>query len=141
MRPTSGITSPATQSSKVVFPAPDGPKRMVNPGVAWNSTSRAKSRSSELRRLWTRTWSVRSLASPDRGEGSARRLGSAANCLPALSAVCMWLIILFQWSDKPRPPVQTINQREHSEAEQQQHQRSLICGIVFRGLHAVEDIN
>ncbi len=44
MRPC-GVASPATQSSSVVLPAPEAPKRMVKPGAAWNSTSRAKSRS------------------------------------------------------------------------------------------------
>jgi hypothetical protein len=33
------------QSSSVVFPEPEGPKRMVNPGAAVKSTSRVKSRS------------------------------------------------------------------------------------------------
>ena len=32
IRPASGRTSPAMQSSRVVFPAPEGPNRIVIPG-------------------------------------------------------------------------------------------------------------
>ena len=45
--PTSGVVKPATQSSSVVFPDPDAPNRMVNPGTALNSTSSENSRSAD----------------------------------------------------------------------------------------------
>jgi hypothetical protein len=51
IRPASGSSQPATQSSNVVFPAPEGPNRMVNPGAALKSTSSANSRSVEAKRL------------------------------------------------------------------------------------------
>src|SRR3954462_10943676 len=38
MRPDSGLASPAMQSRSVVFPAPDAPKRIVNPAAASNET-------------------------------------------------------------------------------------------------------
>ena len=40
--PESGVTRPATQSSSVVFPAPEGPKMIVMPGATVNATSRVK---------------------------------------------------------------------------------------------------
>ena len=42
MRPSSGVRNPAMQSRRVVFPAPDDPKRIVKPGPTANSTSRVK---------------------------------------------------------------------------------------------------
>jgi hypothetical protein len=51
MRPSSGITIPAMQSSTVVFPAPEGPNKMVNPGSALNSTCNEKSRPVERKPL------------------------------------------------------------------------------------------
>jgi len=41
--PESGAVSPAMQSSSVVFPAPEAPKRIVNPADASKATSRRKS--------------------------------------------------------------------------------------------------
>ena len=45
IRPASGVVSPATQSSNVVFPDPEGPNSMVNPGWAVKSTSSENLRS------------------------------------------------------------------------------------------------
>src|SRR5690242_17580564 len=39
MRPSSGRTKPAMESSTRVFPAPLGPNRIVTPALAENSTS------------------------------------------------------------------------------------------------------
>ena len=76
MRPESGLANPATQSSRVVLPAPEGPKTIVNPGAAWNSTSRANSSPPEGIRLRRETCrrvpcdsSLRSAASEGRDEG------------------------------------------------------------------------
>src|SRR5258707_141550 len=63
MRPESGVVSPATQSSKVVLPAPEGPNKIVKPGAAGNSTSRLNVCDCAARRLWNRATS--------RGRGSA----------------------------------------------------------------------
>src|SRR3954463_8813350 len=43
IRATSGVVRPATQSSRVVLPAPDAPNKMVKPGGASKSTSRLNS--------------------------------------------------------------------------------------------------
>ena len=40
--PESGVVSPAMQSSKVVLPVPDAPKRMVMPGEKVKSVSSVK---------------------------------------------------------------------------------------------------
>ena len=42
--PESGLVRPAMQSSKVVFPAPEGPNRMVNPGAASKCNFQRQSR-------------------------------------------------------------------------------------------------
>ena len=39
IRPVSGVVNPAMQSSSVVLPDPEGPKRMVNPGGALKAAS------------------------------------------------------------------------------------------------------
>src|SRR3989441_8602694 len=51
MRPESGRVSPARQSSNVVLPAPEAPKRMVTPGESAKSTSSVNSRPAPLRRF------------------------------------------------------------------------------------------
>src|SRR2546427_6321312 len=51
MLPESGRVSPARQSSSVVLPAPEAPKRMVTPGESAKSTSSVKSRPAPLRRF------------------------------------------------------------------------------------------
>src|SRR5437660_3513967 len=51
MWPESGRVSPARQSSNVVLPAPEAPKRMVTPGESAKSTSSVKSRPAPLRRF------------------------------------------------------------------------------------------
>lgn len=43
IRPESGTVSPAMQSSSVVFPAPDGPKRIVMPAGMANAALSSKS--------------------------------------------------------------------------------------------------
>ena len=42
IRPASGVASPAIESSKVVFPAPDAPNRMVTPLCRTKATSSSK---------------------------------------------------------------------------------------------------
>src|SRR5438034_716107 len=51
MCPESGLVSPARQSSSVVLPAPEAPKRMVTPGESAKSTSSVNSRPAPLRRF------------------------------------------------------------------------------------------
>src|SRR5438552_5307360 len=51
MRPESGRVSPASQSSNVVLPAPEAPKRMATPGESAKSTSSVNSRPAPLRRF------------------------------------------------------------------------------------------
>src|SRR5579872_5879385 len=53
--PVWGVARPATQSSSVVLPAPDGPKIMVIPGAIVNATSSVKLLALLEKRLWRAT--------------------------------------------------------------------------------------
>src|ERR1035438_8812156 len=54
--PPSGVCSPATQSSRVVLPAPEAPNRMVKPAATKSSTSSVNWESlSPRKRFCTRT--------------------------------------------------------------------------------------
>ena len=65
MRPASGRARPAMQSSKVDFPAPEGPKRIVMPGGTSRETSRTKEGAPALRRsLRICAASIAALTSP-----------------------------------------------------------------------------
>src|SRR5450631_6587 len=121
MRPESGLVNPATQSSRVVLPAPDGPNRIVNPGAAWNSTSRTNSWDCAAKRL--------------RNRASSR--GAAAD----LSVRGGFISRLFYGPDHPCLAVEAIHHRQHDEAEREQQQRGLVGASVIGGLHAIEDIN
>src|SRR5208283_4912518 len=55
MRPSSGSVNPAMESSSVVFPAPDAPKRIVKPASARKWTFRLKLPSGFGKRLRMRT--------------------------------------------------------------------------------------
>src|SRR5207244_2470434 len=77
MCPESGRVSPARQSSSVVLPAPEAPKRMVTPGESAKSTSSVKSRPAPLRRflIWG---SDHDLIRPRRNSGAGINAGAAA---------------------------------------------------------------
>jgi hypothetical protein len=67
-----GRVSPAMQSSSVVFPAPDGPKRIVKPASARKWTLRMKVPSGWGKRLRMRTSSSEEIgSSDDSGAGRA----------------------------------------------------------------------
>src|ERR1017187_6097873 len=126
IRPVSGVASPATQSSSVVFPDPDGPNNMVNPGSTLKSTSRENSRAGEKKLLRMRAL-----------KGGVASFGSAGVGIG---------FRLFDRTDHPRSllqrsPVQTVHHREHYEAEDQQQYRHAIGRGIVRSLHLIVDVN
>src|SRR5581483_1212596 len=60
MRPRSGVTKPAMESSVRVLPAPEGPYRTVTPGLASKARSRVKPAESSAagKRLERVAWSA-----------------------------------------------------------------------------------
>src|SRR5260370_33480636 len=97
----SGVVTPATQSSRVVFPDPDAPNNMVKPGSAVNSTSRENSRSGEGKLFSMRAVSVRFAEVRSRGMG-------IESCLPDRTHRPHSLI---------RSSVPPLNNNQHRDAE------------------------
>src|SRR5579862_3595645 len=123
--PASGVARPEMQSSNVVFPDPDGPKRMLNPARAVNSTSSENSPSFVPKRF--RTVALNVLFSD----------------IAAVAVDIFWLFHLAhrQQGLRELPPVETINQHEHSETDQQQEQSSGIGRGVIGRLHLIVNVD
>src|SRR6202034_518937 len=140
IRPESGLVNPATQSSTVVFPAPDGPNRMVNPGAARNSASRTNSCPGAANRLRNPA------ASGGPGVLSSFSFCAGADEETAIavgSSVRRSLISaeLFCGSDDPHLPVHTVNEGQHGKAEHQQQHSFCIRLSFFGGLEPSEDVD
>src|SRR5579871_4409259 len=112
MWPESGALRPAMQSSNVVLPAPDAPKRMVKPDWTWNATS-------SLNRCCANCL-----------PNSAWRQGPG---WPSISSG-------FYWYD-PCFAIHAIHEGEQDEADDQQDQGRLICAGIVRGLNTVINVD
>ncbi len=113
--PASGAARPATQSSSVVFPDPEGPNRMVNPGAALKSTSSENGRSVAEKFLRILALRVRFANLISSGRVSAGRGSAGVGIESRLIEVH-----LFDWTHGPYfaihrrlmqgPPVQPVDQ-------------------------------
>ena len=93
IRPASGRTSPATQSSRVDFPAPDGPNKIVMPEETSMETSSKKEEAPALRRsLRIRAESIPVFTSPPtvttRGDSPHTQPTRPRTKLPAAPGPC-----------------------------------------------------
>src|SRR5260370_30069405 len=121
IRPVSGVATPATQSSRVVFPDPDAPNNMVKPGSAVNSTSRENSRSGERKVFPMPTVSVRFAEVCSRDMSIESRLPDRTHRPHSLI----------------RSAVPPINHSQHSETEYQQQQPHSIGRRIVPVLHLI----
>jgi hypothetical protein len=113
------------QSSRVVFPAPDGPKRIVIPGTTETERLISKSRPAPEKCFPSRT---------DSASCDVRSTDDAA------VLVLIWGG-LFPWPYRPYFSVHTIHEREHGEGNPQQDKRGLIGSSIVEGLNLVVDVD
>src|SRR5579871_4388390 len=130
MRPEPASMSPATQSSSIVFPAPDPPNRIVNPGATRKLTSRVNPWVGVDRLACTRTASSTGIREPSSAEAFLSEEMAGAS-----------LIGLFYRADGPSPAIESINNREQPKTEDEQQQGRLIRAAVVRNLHPIIDID
>src|ERR1700676_5513066 len=122
IRPASGLANPATQSSRVVLPAPDGPNRIVNPGAARNSASRINSRACAANRLLILASSSAPIIVPRAETVDATATAAGSSVREALIAES------FYRAHEPGFPIDAIYDGQHDEAECEQQQGGLIGG-------------
>src|SRR5580704_9013362 len=130
--PASGGVRPATQSSSVVLPDPEGPNSMVNPGAALKSTLSQNGRwvAEKVLRMRAIRVGFADLVSGSRG-----------------SAGVGIEVRLFDWTHRSYfavrrclrqgRPVQSVDQSQHRETKDEQQQCHGISRGIVGGLHLI----